>query len=195
MTDTLPRSTRPGISIDDRDRWWYGPNPIVNPDVLAYFKLNLRREPDDGAYYIINRFGELLEHGFLDRVDGFPLIVETVLVTTIESANRKTELILELRLDSRESLTVPAAGLTIYDEHTLGLVLPKRNVPARLGPMAMGSLASMLEVTETITPDNTIENTHLPEYILASTSDGPAVPLQTGDRALLFQNSGASSSP
>ena len=44
-TEPRARRTQPGIHVDERDLWWYGPNQIVNPDVLAYFKKNLRRDP------------------------------------------------------------------------------------------------------------------------------------------------------
>lgn len=135
------RQTRPGIRIDAEERWWYGETQIINPDVLAYFKLNLRCD-DAGRYFIINRFGELLEHGMLDSVAGFPLTVETILPGT--RADGYAEPTLELRLDSREALSVPARGLTGFDLTTLGLRLPERGVPARLGPMAMASLVSLL---------------------------------------------------
>lgn len=139
------RQTRPNIRVDAQERWWYAETQIINPDVLAYFKLNLRCD-DAGRYFIINRFGELLEHGMLDAVAGFPLTIETILPGT--QADGHAEPTLELRLDSREALTAPASALTRFDEETLGLRLPERGVPARLGPMAMASLVSLLVETE-----------------------------------------------
>ena len=136
------RITRPQVRVDAQDRWFYADQAIVNPDVLAYFKLNLHRNAE-GDYYIINRFGELLEHGYLDGVAGFPLIAESV---TVHSAGAQG-LELALGLDSREQLRVPADALRMYDEQTLGLLLPipGREIPVRLGPLAMASLVDYLE--------------------------------------------------
>ena len=99
MSDTGPRISRPGITIDEHDRWWNSTAQIINADVLAYFKRNLHRT-DDGAYYILNRFGELREHGFLDAVRGFPILIETIWIATrtfagndaVESAIRNYEM-------------------------------------------------------------------------------------------------------
>jgi hypothetical protein len=134
-----PRRTRPGISIDATSRWWSGAGQIVNASVLAYFKSRLRRDRNRD-YYIDNRFGELREHGYLDRVEGFPLAIETIFPAVSDAG----QLELEIRLDCGESLRVSATSLTVYDDQTLGIILPERGVPARLGPMAMASLVDCL---------------------------------------------------
>ena len=140
--------------------------------------------------------GELLEHAYLDRIDGFPVFVESLLVTAVSDDDGREELILELRLDSRESLNAPAAALTIYDEYTLALILPGREVPARLSPLAMGSLAQLLQ-EPTLETAPTADPTHsnrkpidAPGYCLSGPEGSPIVPLARGDREDLFPGVG-----
>ncbi|MCR9144803.1 MAG: hypothetical protein NXI24_21375 [bacterium] len=197
MTETKARRTKPGIHVDAADRWWFGPNQIVNPDVLKYFKANLRRDREGEEYYIVNRFGELLEHASLDRVSGFPLIVETVLVSTGTNAGGETIPTLDLRLDSRQNISVPADGLTVYDEHTLGILLPERLVPARLGPLAMASLADFLDISE---GDGENESPAEAEYRLmipagdaeTSSENQSWLDIKHGERDQLFAEASAS---
>ncbi len=108
----------------------------------------------------------------LDSVAGFPLTIETILPGT--KADGYAEPTLELRLDSREALSVPARELTGFDALTLGLRLPERGVPARLGPMAMASLVSLLLEVE---PDRFALD--FPEY-------GCQVPIASATRADWF---------
>lgn len=136
--NAAPRITRPGVRVDARGRWFYGPDEITNAGVLAYFRQNLHRTAD-GAYYIANQFGELLEHGYLDAVLSFPLSV--LRATPFETDGA---VFLELQLDSGESMIAPAAAAAVYADDCLGVRLPERNLIARLSPLAMAGLAGSL---------------------------------------------------
>lgn len=136
--NVAPRITRPGVRVAAGGRWFYGGDEITNAGVLAYFRQNLHREPG-GAYYIANRFGELLEHGYLDAVLDFPL---SVLRATPYDADG--DVFLELQLDSGELMTAPAAAATVYADDCLAVRLPERNLIARLSPLAMAGLADNL---------------------------------------------------
>ncbi len=138
MSAAAPRITRPGVSVDAQGRWFYGGEEITNTGVLAYFRRNLYRETG-GAYYIANQFGELLEHGYLDAVLGFPLGVERA-----DAYAADGNVFLELRLDSGEIWPTPAERAVVYAEDCLGVALPERNLIARLSPLAMAGLADCL---------------------------------------------------
>lgn len=133
-----PRITRPGVRVDVRGRWFYGADEITNAGVLAYFRRNLHRE-SGGAYYIANQFGELLEHGYLDAVLGFPLGV-------LRATPAKSDGVacLELQLDSGELMNAPASAMALYADDCLAVRLPERNLIARLSPLAMAGLADSL---------------------------------------------------
>lgn len=134
--------TRPGIRVDERGRWYYRSDLIENRAILDYFKKQLRR--DANGYYIENRFGPRSEHGYLERVDGFPLAADSLQPEPDDADGIR----LRVRLDDGEQFEGPAEALRIFAEDSLGLEVPGRGVPARLSPLAMASLVTYLHLDE-----------------------------------------------
>ena len=128
--------TTPGISIAADDRWIYHDQPIVNQDILSYFKRSLRRIGPD--YYIENRWGERVEHAYLSRVQGFPLIARSLKFNTQNHT-------IELSLDSEESVEVLPDLLHYCDEQTIAALHPHTSIPIRLCARAMIELAEYLK--------------------------------------------------
>ncbi len=161
-----PMITRSDIMVDENDVWLFDGKPVENEEILAYFKLNLKREGEE--YYILNQFGPLKEHAYLSRVEGFPL--KAILLQW-----RERDSLLELTLDSRETITVPPSSLRIYDESTLGVEDQKGGIPIRLSSSAMSALSEYLGGGE--------EGYHL------SRSQGERIPLPHSSRSSLFASS------
>ncbi len=166
----MARTTRPGITIAADGRWFFRENEIFQEGVLTYFKQNLRQDGD--GYYIINRFGELLEHGYLDRVEGFPLFITAAYPEA--DPDDPGGVRLRLVLDSGETLRVPGNSLRIYGDDLLAVIIPERDVPARLTGPAMASLVEYLHVD-----DND-------EYFLVLPDEQRKVHLEHGDATKLF---------
>lgn len=65
----MPRKFDSEITIDPFDRWIFRGNEITQPNVLKYFRENLKQ--NSHGVYIENVFGELSENGYLS-IQGFP---------------------------------------------------------------------------------------------------------------------------
>lgn len=63
------------IQVTPEDRWVFRGNEIIQEDILRYFRSNLKQ--DDRGVYILNRFGEREEHGYLD-LQGYPVHILSV---------------------------------------------------------------------------------------------------------------------
>ena len=129
-----PLETKPGIRVDSSGRWYYGENLITNEQILAYFQAGLRRKGSE--YYIENKFGDLREHGTLDSVQGFPVIVRSLAVDEVTCH-------VTLYTDF-STFSISPDEILLIDENTLAVILPEK-IPARLGPSAMAALHKYLE--------------------------------------------------
>lgn len=63
------------IYINEQDQWWNGSNEIKNSGVVKFFKMNLHRDP---KYFIHLKYRDKEEKGYLKKVEGFPLLTETL---------------------------------------------------------------------------------------------------------------------
>jgi hypothetical protein len=63
------------IRIDPLDRWIFRDIEITQPQILKYFRQNLKQ--NENGIFIENVFGELSENGYLE-VKGFPCHIVTV---------------------------------------------------------------------------------------------------------------------
>ncbi|MBI3394559.1 MAG: DUF1285 domain-containing protein [Spirochaetia bacterium] len=126
--------TRPGISIDPAGRWWFQGNEITNPEILAYFRTQLHRDPD-GTYFIHNEYEGRTEKAVLDVVQGFPNFVTRVTRTGAQ---------FQADTASGGVIHALASDFMMCDEVTLVLV-SQTGVPHRLARGAMAMLADYLE--------------------------------------------------
>lgn len=138
------------IHVDSQGLWWTADSAICNKSVLDYFKAHLHRSADD-RYFIVNRFGELTEVAWLDRVEGFPLLATRCSL----SPDRRC---LRLELEGKGAHDVAAHDLHTDGESALFVYLaplpgpagvpPESPLPVRLSPGAMADLRDWLEETE-----------------------------------------------
>ncbi len=70
-----PRKFDSEIIVDGSDRWIFRGSEITQPDILKYFRNNLKE--NQKGIFIENVFGELSEHGYIHSV-GFPCHVLAV---------------------------------------------------------------------------------------------------------------------
>lgn len=146
--------TYPDIKITSKG-WFNKGEQITNPDILRFFKQNLRRFPD-GTYFIYNEFHGKIEHAIPESVESFPLTVNRIEI--ISSA-------LKVYLDSGETIRCSPDDLCYEDDHTLWLPVQKEpedflkddsvqqhfqsendtGIPARLSPSAMASLMDYID--------------------------------------------------
>ncbi len=160
----MPRITRSGITIDNHGIWLYQGTPITNQNVLRYFKQQLRREQKDSkAYYIENHLGSLVEHSFLERVHGFPLMVRSLqprrnwysqnsCKSDAQSDHQRESgqqeagrILFELQLDSGEQILSRVENFYIFSTQAVIVLIAERaNLPARLSRVAMNSLRPYL---------------------------------------------------
>lgn len=95
--------------------WIFQGDPIIQEDILNYFKANLGYDPE-GGYYIINRFGELAEKAWVRRVDAPPLKamhLEARRENLPEVLTRQTPL-WDLDLDSGQSVPLAAEQVILW---------------------------------------------------------------------------------
>lgn len=111
----------------------------MNPEILNYFQQNLAR--DSRGYYIINRFGERTEHGYLAGVFGFPLRVQSLRPGSASEW--------DLLLQGGQRAGAATSALRFIDNHTLAVILPG-GIPARLSGTAMADLAEYIVQTEPV---------------------------------------------
>lgn len=138
------------IRIDAGGQWWTADSRICNESVLAYFKANLHRSIDN-RYFIVNRFGELAEVAWLDRVDGFPLLASRCslsrdggrLCLDVEGKGAREVAAHELHTDGESALWVYVAPSA-----TKAGMPPESPLPVRLSPSAMADLRDCLEETD-----------------------------------------------
>lgn len=130
--------TEADITVEADGRWLFRDELITNRSILDYFKQNLQKDQD--RFFVANRFGEKMEHSYLQAVNGFPL--QVVAIVPDEEAQ-----VWLLTLDHGGTERVPFSALYHVDEQTLVALLPG-NLPARLSPLAMGSLAERMESTD-----------------------------------------------
>ncbi len=141
MIDKKIFVTKPGIVINELGNWYYQGIPIENDAILTYFKKQLRREKK--RYYIENIFGKRKEHAYLDTVIGYPLMVTKI--TPIAASEGGAQFDFHISLDSKEIFTLGLIDLRILTSETMVILLGQRgDVPARLNPAAMYSLAPYL---------------------------------------------------
>ena len=171
------RESNPEVSIDSLGRWFFQRDALIdNPNVLAYFKANLRR--DGKGFFIENHFGELVEIAYLESVEGFPLeaqiFVESLAENQAETSRNgaPSQAVFAAGLDSGQRVLLSPAELFMVDENTIGF-LTEHKVPVRLSPVAMASLTEFLQTDEE------------GNYSL-QLGDQPPVPLQKIDRKELF---------
>ena len=129
------------IVITAREEWLFKNNPIINKDVLAFFKKGLRK--DTKGFYIKNTFKNLSEKAYLKEICNFPLFVKD-----IEIQEEEGKLKLNLFLDSRENLKVEPTEIYIssYDDSVIFALLKERgNIPARLSKKAMLELSEYIK--------------------------------------------------
>ncbi len=100
---------------------------VTHPGVLGYFKMNLHLE--DGGYFILNRHGENVEKGYLDRVEGFPLFAVSA---SVDKEGRLT-----FTLDTGELAAISRSELFVCGTDALFFFHPQRGVPVRLKASAM----------------------------------------------------------
>ncbi len=134
-------NTRPGISVDDRDLWFYRGERMMDGPVLQYFKANLERN-EEGEYVIRNQFGELMECATLDEVRGFPLKV--VDGNPIYSDDRLTGF--QLTLDSGETVEIAPEELFTWND-TL-IFTCQRGIPVRFQTGALMKIAACMEESQ-----------------------------------------------
>ncbi|HMX58503.1 MAG TPA: hypothetical protein PKE49_18390 [Leptospiraceae bacterium] len=125
--------TRPGILIDEKDRWIYQQAELIQPDILAYFRQNLHRS--DRTYFIRNTFGELVEEGELDAVLGFPLHAISAVPQTED---------VHFLVDSGERITIPFSAIYLDRDDCFFFEMPGRGVPVRLTASAMTHVSDTL---------------------------------------------------
>ncbi len=125
------------ITVERDGTWRFQGQAISNEAVLHYFQANLRR--DAKGYFIRNEFGELVEHGYLKSMEGFPVRVTSLF--------RGPDGRWCLRLESGAAVEVETNALRYLDERTLVAVLPT-GVPARLSGVAMAALGAYLIADE-----------------------------------------------
>ncbi len=101
--------TQTDIEIHSSGQWFFRGEPIQHGEILNYFKVNLRKTPD-GRFYILNRFGEKVEHAFLRFVKGFPL---SAVHTTLGADDQ-----IVFTLDSGDEYTVEPDDLLLLDGET-----------------------------------------------------------------------------
>ena len=159
--------TKNDVEILENGDWFFQGNRIDNQQVLRYFKANLGR--DEQGYFIINRFGERIEKGYLKSVKGFALFVVRLLVLEASDlgnydaalfANAKeVEKIVshlharqhgcyfQVSLDSEQIYLLPMDRLCFFDETLLAVRLgvdARYPVYARLSAGSMAALAEIL---------------------------------------------------
>lgn len=137
------------IRVDAGGKWWTADSPICNESVLDYFKAHLQRSADD-RYFIVNRFGELTEVAWLERVEGFPLLASHCSLSPDRSR-------LWLQVEGKGRLDVGLQALHTDGESALWVyVAPppgqagmpaQAPLPVRLSPGAMADLGDCLEET------------------------------------------------
>lgn len=63
------------ITVTVNDKWIFRGDEITQHDILSYFRKNIKQ--DETGVYIDNRFGELVEHGYIN-LEGFPLHIKSI---------------------------------------------------------------------------------------------------------------------
>ena len=129
--------TQSELTVEENGLWTFRGEEIVNTKVLNYFKENLKR--DDRGFFVENRFGKRVEHGYLAAVRGFPRYAVSVRPTGSGGW--------DVTLDTGTRICVESTALCYVGEHTVAVILPG-NVPARLSAGAMGELAEFLVEAE-----------------------------------------------
>ena len=131
--------TQSDIVVEKDGSWTFHGRLLDNEGVLSHFQQNLKR--DNRGYFIENRFGARVEHGYLAAVRGFPLRV-TKLARAAGPAGGW-----DVRLEHGGSVRVEATAFRFVDDVTIIVLLPS-GVPARLSGVAMVELAAFLLKTE-----------------------------------------------
>ena len=126
--------THPGIEIDESGIWFHNKIEIQNINILYYFKKNTVRIDSD--YYIYNQSGEKKEFAVIESVRGFPVFVTNVVDIK--------ENILLVTLEYGEEKTVPVENLLYFNDTTLAVILPEKNIAARFNGNAMSALMNDL---------------------------------------------------
>ncbi len=140
--------TKPEVHVDRAGVWYFRTNPIDNASILNYFKQNLKRDAD-GLYFIENRFGERKEEGYIQGVEGFPLVISSI---ATDSWKAYLECDLQITLDpewiGKQAGTRPAYFF-YKDDSTLWTLVQLDGstgaIPARLSGPCMASLHNLLE--------------------------------------------------
>ena len=144
--------TRPEVYVNRAGTWHFRSSPIENESILNYFKKNLKRDAE-GKYYIENRFGELKEEGYIQGVEGFPLIIRTLQFEPEPSINLECEQTYSLEPD-RIGAEAGTESTILFqqDDATLWtLVFPEDSpeaIPARLSGPCMASLHTAFQDTD-----------------------------------------------
>ncbi|HBS03740.1 MAG TPA: hypothetical protein DEA96_02165 [Leptospiraceae bacterium] len=143
--------TKPEVHVDQAGVWYFRTNPIDNASILNYFKQNLKRD-EDGLYYIENKFGERKEEGYIQGVEGFPLVISSLSTDTWKAY---LECDVQVNLDpdwiGKQASTEPAYFF-YKDDSTLWTLIQmdgsSQAIPARLSGPCMASLHDILEQSD-----------------------------------------------
>lgn len=164
--------TKPEVYVNKGGVWYFRNNPIENESILNYFKKNLKRD-SEGHYFIENKFGERQEEGYIQGVEGFPLIVKTMLLEPDLRVCLECDVEYELDPERIGALNSGKPAVLFFDEpdilwtviHPDGSTEP---IPARLSGPCMASLHGSMEANE----DQYLLHTPQRDYAVCRRSPG-----------------------
>lgn len=141
--------TKPEVYVNRAGVWFFRNNPIENESILNYFKRNLKRDAE-GLYYIENKFGERQEEGYIQGVEGFPLVVRTLGFEAGAKASLECEIEYTLDPDFIGAAASTEPTLLFYEGEDIiwTIIQPEgssRGVPVRLSGPCMASLYENME--------------------------------------------------
>ncbi len=124
------------ICINAMDEWIFHGNAIVHENILQYFRSHLKEDQD--GIYILNQFGELEEHGYVEIL-GYPLHITHI---------SEEDGLLYFSSDSGVSLKINEIDLLLNNNQNLILKRKEdHRIFQRLSNHAAGQIAEWIEET------------------------------------------------